>query len=176
MEERFGFIHDKLDIKILILYILQRIPEPISIDILAEQTLCDDGICYFDFAECVAELKKTGHIVETDDKFLITEKGRRNGKITETGLPYSVRLKVDKSVAKLLKVLKRNSAITTSRTQKGRGSYLVTLTISDGIGQIFTADVLAGSEEQAEKLEKSFRAKAELAYKNFMDTLTEDQM
>jgi len=36
MEERFGFIHDKLDIKLLILYVLRHLPSEIDGEKLAE--------------------------------------------------------------------------------------------------------------------------------------------
>ena len=49
--ERFGFIHDKLDIKILILFVLRRLPDYVQGDTLAELVLCDDGISYFDYTE-----------------------------------------------------------------------------------------------------------------------------
>ena len=56
MKRQFGFIHEKLEIKILILFILRHMSEPISFDVLTELTMCDDGIGYFDYMECVAEL------------------------------------------------------------------------------------------------------------------------
>ena len=53
---RPGFIHDKLDIKLLVLYIMSRVVAPIEFATLTDLVLCDDGIDYFDYAECVAEL------------------------------------------------------------------------------------------------------------------------
>ena len=51
-----GFIHDKLEIKFLILYIAARLIEPVPFDTLLDLTLCDDAIDYFDFSECLADL------------------------------------------------------------------------------------------------------------------------
>ena len=65
MNERFGFIHDKLDIKILILFILQRLYAPISMDTLAELTLCDDGISYFDEKDDIKTPEKLIKAIET---------------------------------------------------------------------------------------------------------------
>ena len=53
MRRRFGFIHEEFEIKILILFILRRLSAPIPIDTLAELVICDDGISYFEFSECV---------------------------------------------------------------------------------------------------------------------------
>ena len=56
---RVGFIHDKLDIKFLILYIMSRVAAPIDMPTLADLTMCDEGVDYFDFAEAAAELVST---------------------------------------------------------------------------------------------------------------------
>ena len=45
---RLGFIHEKLDIKILILYILRRLPGTVDPETLAELCQCDSGVGYFD--------------------------------------------------------------------------------------------------------------------------------
>ena len=47
---RTGFIHDKLDIKFLILYLMARVASPVDFATLADLTFCDDGVEYFDFA------------------------------------------------------------------------------------------------------------------------------
>ena len=78
-----GFIHDKLDIKFLVLYLMARVASPVDFSTLADLTFCDDGVEYFDFAAALAELVDTGHLELKDDKYSITEKGRRNGKICE---------------------------------------------------------------------------------------------
>ena len=62
--------------------------------------MCDDGIDYFAFSECLADLVKTEHLRLTDDGcYAITPKGLRNSEICESSLPYSVRIRTDKNVA-----------------------------------------------------------------------------
>ena len=53
-----GFIHDKLEIKLLILYITARVIEPIPFDTVWDLAMCDEGVDYFDFAECLSDLNK----------------------------------------------------------------------------------------------------------------------
>ena len=57
-----GFIRDKLEIKFLILYIAARIPQPLPLEAVQELTMCDDGIDYFAFSECLNDLVKTEHL------------------------------------------------------------------------------------------------------------------
>lgn len=70
-----GFIHDKLEIKFLILYITARVIEPIPFDTVLDLTMCDDAIDYFDFSECLTDLVKTEHLsLSKDGLYAITEK------------------------------------------------------------------------------------------------------
>lgn len=59
---RLGFIHEKLDIKILILFILRRLPGEVEPETLCELCQCDGGIDYFDYSDCLSDLIETGHI------------------------------------------------------------------------------------------------------------------
>ena len=89
MENRYGFIRDKLEIKILILFVLSRLTEPVDFETLTDLCLCDDAISYFDYSDCVNELIATDHIYFDGQKYVITDKGRKNGSVTETGIPYT---------------------------------------------------------------------------------------
>ena len=113
-----GFIHDKLDIKFLILYLMARVAGPVDFTTLADLTFCDDGVEYFDFAESVAELVSTGHLAVEGDLYTITDKGRRNGEICESSLAFSVRKKCDRNLAKVNAVLRRIGKKETAQTQE----------------------------------------------------------
>ena len=67
---RYGFIHDKLDIKFLILYLMARAAAPIDFPTLTDLTMCDDGVDYFEFTEAVAELVETDHLTLEDGLYL----------------------------------------------------------------------------------------------------------
>ena len=171
MVGNFGFIHEKLDIKILILFILRRLSEPIPIGTLTELTMCDDGIVYFDFMECVSELVSTDHIRFENKKYSITKKGERNGEITENSLPYSVRMLVENSTFKLRSKQSRSSLIETSHTTKPDGGFSVALSLSDGVGVIASMELFASSEHYAQALEDGFRKNAENTYNAIIGTI-----
>ena len=174
MEQRFGFIHDKLDIKILILFILQRLASGVSLDELAQLTLCDDGISYFDFAECVAELVETEHLKLENSGYVITEKGRRNGSITESSIPYSVRIKAEKNASAMAKSQKRAAMISAIRLPKPDGTFSVMLSMSDGLDELINMELFAVNEQQAKAMERGFRAKAENVFNTVVKILTEE--
>ena len=154
--ESYGFIHDKLELKILILYILNRLPERISLPALADLTLCDPGITYFDFAECLAELVETGQVTETNGMYAITETGSENGKIAETTVPYSVRMKAGAQVDKVANAMRRNAMIDASHSPKESGGVMVHLALRDGLGDILSTDILLGCELLCVNIEEHF--------------------
>ena len=168
---KYGFIHDKLEIKILILFILRRIPEPITLAELTELAMCDDGISYFDFAESVTELVKTKHLTYDSGKYALTNKGKRNGEATENSLPYSVRKKVEGGTSSYRATLMRSAMIKTFHKTNPDNSCTVTLSLSDGVGDIINIEMLAANEKQALALERGFRKNAELAYNALVETL-----
>ena len=95
----YGFISDKLEIKFLILYIAHRLVEPVPFETLQELTMCDGGVDYFGFSECLADLVRTEHLTLSGGLYGITDKGRRNSAICENSLPYSVRIQAEQKLA-----------------------------------------------------------------------------
>jgi len=175
MDRQYGFIHEKLEIKILILFILRRLPKAVDMEKLTELTMCDGGFHFFDFADCVAELRSTGHIEETEDGWLITEKGRQNGEITESSLPYSVRMRAERNTAIAAQAQEREALISTSCQLRPRGGSTVHLSMSDGVGPVLSMELLAGSDAEAETMQKTFRTNAESIYLRIMNLLLEQE-
>lgn len=173
--DRFGFIHDKLEIKILILFILNRLPTPIDLDSLAELVLCDNGITYFDFADALYELVSTQHVIEDDGYYVITDKGNQNGSVTETVVPYSVRMKAEQGAQEMSKVLMRKSMIKATHVERENG-ITVSLSLSDGLGDIINMDILTGSERQALIIEKNFKKNAEHIYNAVVNILLSESI
>ena len=172
-EQRFGFIHDKLDTKVLILYVLHRLPARIDAEKLADLVLIDGGIGYFDYKQCLCELIETSHVEETEAGCIITAKGSRNCEILSDSLPYTVRMKADKVTAPVAEEMRREAMILANH-ETTAGGVIVYLALSDGVGSIFDLQILAANEEQAKKIEGSFRKKAEEYYNRFITELSED--
>ncbi len=172
--ERFGLIHDKLDLKILILYVLSRLPDFIDREELSELVLLDEGVGYFDFTQCLAELQDTEHVERKGSDFRVTEKGRKNCAAVESSLPYTMRVKVDKAIVPVVRTMNRNSMIRTSHERLPEGGCMVEMSMGDGVGDVISLRLLAAGEEQAEKMEAKFRAEAETFYSRIMEILSEE--
>jgi len=173
MQENFGFIHERIEIKVLILFIMSRISEPVTMDVLAGLTLCDDGISYFDVTECIAMLAETKHINVKDGKYSLTQKGIRNGEILEKNLPYSVRTRAEDAVALVRANLSRDAMIKSCCITDEGGDCKVQLSLSDGKGDIISMELFAANQKQAVALEKGFRKNAEKIYHSIIAMLVE---
>ena len=173
--DNYGFIRQKLDIKILILYILKRLPAPVSQNMLTELTIIDNATNYFDYIECLSELEEKDLIIITEeDKYRITPKGVRTATEMESSLPYTIRVKASSGAERAAKILAREAMIKTSHKAKPEGGFTVSLSLSDGLGEMMHLDILAGTGEQANAMEQRFRKNAESLYLRIAGILTED--
>ena len=169
--DQIGFIHDKLDIKLLVLYIMARVVSPIDFPTLTDLSLCDAGVDYFTLSEAVTELVATGHLKLDKNHYAITEKGIDHSKITESSLPYSVRLKCDKNLIPVNTALRRAAQVRSSLTPKADGSFTLTLDLDDNDGNLFSLSLVVGSEERGKLLCQRFQEAPEQVYSSLLEAL-----
>jgi hypothetical protein len=170
---RYGFIHDKLDIKFLILYLMARAAAPIDFPTLTDLTMCDDGVDYFEFTEAVAELVETDHLTLEDGLYSITDKGRRDGAACESSLPYSVRRKCNGNLARLNGVLRHNAQVRAQVAAREDGGFDVRMTLDDESGNLLSLSLFSPSQEQGEHLAAAFRERPERIYNEILSSLLE---
>lgn len=169
-----GFIHDKLEIKFLILYITARVIEPIPFETVLDLTMCDDAIDYFDFSECLSELVKTDHLTLSEDGlYAITERGIRNSKICESSLPYSVRLQCDKNISVWNRKLRRKNQVRATMEQRKNGTYTVQLCLDDDLGSMMDLKLMVVREDMARVVAERFQKAPEKLYSSIMKFLLE---
>lgn len=174
---RFGFIHSKLDIKLLILYILTRVVTPIDFTTLTDLVMCDDGVDYFAYAEAVSELLDSGHLVQDGEYYSPTDKGRRNSADGESSLSPVIRKRCDQRLAPLNAALKRKAQVRTQveRAEDG-SSFMVRLILDDEKGNLFTLALLTGTREEGEQIAQRFSQHPDRIYNGVLGVLlTDDQ-
>lgn len=169
-----GFIHNKLDIKLLILYIMARVTAPIDLPTLTDLSMCDAGVDYFLFAESVSELVNSGHLTLEDGAYSITEKGRSHSQITESSLPYSVRLKCDRALSSLNSRLRRSAQVRSSLEPRQDGLYTLHLALDDNDGNLFSLSLLVATEEQGRHISERFQTAPDQIYNHILALLLSD--
>ena len=163
--DHFGFIHEKMDIKILILYVLEQLPAPVDALTLSELVFCDDGIGYFDYSDCLAELAETGQITEENNAYAITDAGRQNVEAVGDSLPYSVRAKARRVTEPLADRMRRAAMIKAQHHAQADG----------GMSDLLDMTIMSPTEEMAKTMEQTFRTHAERIYHDVIRILTESE-
>ena len=169
---QYGFIRTKNEIKFLILYIAARIIEPLPLEGMQELTMCDEGIDYFAFSECLNDLVRTDHLRLTEQgTYGITPKGLKNSRICESSLPYSIRVRTDKNVAEYNRKLLRRSQVRGSVVPRNDGTYTVELSLDDDLSSVMRLQLMVASEEMAKDLAERFQKNPEQLYTSLITTL-----
>lgn len=167
-----GFIHDMLDVKILILYIMARVLYPVDLQKIYELAFQDDCLSYFDLAQAVPDMVESGHLEEVDGgRFVITEKGREACAVTEDAIAFPVMQRAKAAVERFNDAVRRSSFVKTEITPRGDGDYSVRLTLNDEVSILLQMELMAPTQKQAYRLARAFTERAEVVYKTIMDQL-----
>ena len=119
-----GFIHDMLDVKLLILYVMARVVYPVDLQKLYELAYQDDRFSYFDLAQAVPQMVASGHLEETEgDRYVITQKGREAGEVTEDAVAYAVAQRAQAAVERFNREVRRSSYVKTEVSKRESGDF-----------------------------------------------------
>ena len=98
--QRLGFIHDMMDVKVLILYVACRSSYPMTTQEIYELCYQDDCLSYFDVCTAIPEMVASGHLQKVgEEHYEVTEKGRHDGALTEDSIAFTVKQKAENVVA-----------------------------------------------------------------------------
>ena len=173
--ERHGFIHDILDVKILILYVMSLVDEPITAQTIYELCYQDECLSYFDVQEAVPQMVESGHLEKQDDGlYVITDKGRETEEITHDSIAFPVKQRAKSAVEKLNRTNKRDQFIRTEIRKQENGEYTVFMGLDDLQGTLMNLELTMPTLHQARKLEAAYRRNAEVVYQSVMIGLLEE--
>ena len=174
--QRLGFIHDMLDVKVLILFVMARVSYPVTSNEIYELCYQDECLSYFDVCTAIPEMVKSGHLKQTEDqKYEITEKGRADGALTEDSIAFTVKQRAENAVARFNRQIRRSSYVKTQVIPRENGDYSVIMALDDEMGNLMTLELLAPNQRQAVRLGKLFEKKAEAVYNLTMAELLDDE-
>ena len=177
--QRLGFIHDMLDVKVLILFVAARANYPMTVQEIYETCYVDDCLSYFDVCTAIPEMVTSGHLQECEEgKFVITELGREDGATTADSIAFTVRQKAENLINRFNRQIKRSSFVKTQIIPRDGGEYSVIMTLDDEVSNLMTLELVAPDQRQAIRLSRLFEKKAEMVYNLTMAELldAEDEL
>ncbi len=174
--QRLGFIHDMMDVKVLILYVTARSNYPMTVQEIYEVCYVDDCLSYFDVCTAVPEMVKSGHLRDCgDERFEITPKGKETGELTEDSIAFTVKQRAENAVNRYNRQIRRSSFVKTQTVQRETGDFSVIMALDDEMGNLMTLELVAPNQRQAVRLGKLFEKKAEEIYNLTMTELLDDE-
>ena len=175
--QRHGFIHDMMDVKVLILYVASRANYPMTTQEIYELCYQDECLSYFDICTAVPEMVTSGHLKLLDDeRYEITEKGRQDGLLTQDSVAFTVRQRAENAVARFNRQLRRKSFVKTEIASRETGESTVSVDLDDELGTLMRLELTAPDQRQALRLSQVLEKKAELVYNLIMTEILEEDV
>ena len=177
--QRLGFIHDMIDVKVLILFVAARANYPMTVQEIYETCYVDDCLSYCDVCTAIPEMVTTGHLKEVEEgKYVITDRGREDGGLTADSIAFTVRQKAENLINRFNRQLKRSSFVKTQIIPRDQGEFSVLMTLDDEMSNLMTLELVAPDQRQAVRLARLFEKKAENVYNLVMAELldAEDEL
>lgn len=174
--QRLGFIHDMLDVKVLILFVMSRVGYPVSTQEIYELCYQDECLSYFDVCTAIPEMVSSGHLEEVEqEKYQITAKGRETCSLTEDSIAFTVKKRAENAVNRFNRQIRRSSFVRTQTVPRDAGDFSVVMSLDDEMGNLMTLELLAPDQRQALRLARLFERKAENVYSLIMTELLDDE-
>ncbi len=174
--QRLGFIHDMMDVKVLILFVMSRVNYPVNVQQIYELCYQDECLSYFDVCTAIPQLVESRHLIPLeDDCYQITEKGRADGSLTQDSIAFTVRQRAENAVSRFNRQIRRSSFVKTQILPRESGDFSVIMALDDEMGNLMTLELMAPNQRQAIRLGKLFEKKAEVIYNMTMTELLDDE-
>ena len=174
--QRLGFIHDMMDVKVLILYVAARSNYPMSSQEIYELCYQDECLSYFDVCTAIPEMVASGHLQAVEEeKYIITDKGREAGALTEDSIAFTVKQRAENAVSRYNRQIRRSSFVKSQIIPREKGDFSVILSLDDEMGNLMTLELMAPDQRQAVRLSRLFEKKAETIYSLTMAELLDGE-
>ena len=174
--QRLGFIHDMLDVKVLILFVTTRSNYALTSQEIYELCYQDDCLSYFDVCTAIPEMVKSGHLHEPEEgKYEITAKGKEAGQLTEDSIAFTVKQKAETAVQRYNRHLRRSSFVKTQVVNREDGGSVAIMSLSDEVGPLMTLELNTPDSRNASRLARLFEDKAENVYSLIMMELLDEE-
>ena len=165
--------------KVLILYILNQIPDGIIEDGLFKIITAINDVNYFYFKQVLTDLLDTKLVgiftkEEEEDVLKITSEGTNALSLTEDVLPGILKLKADNVFKKELSSITNESSVIAEFTPKNENDYTIRCKIVENNETIFEVKTFAGSRDRAKRIVDNWNKNASKIYPKILDILLDN--
>lgn len=169
-------LKDIYEIKILVCYLLQKVKQPLSSEELNELFQnCGNIVDYFSLATTLAQLKKTGHIIEeeTEDGVILKllELGEETSNQLNSILPTALKDKVVRAALNIIAARKLERARDV-QIRKVDDGFVVDCAIHDIGTDLLKMEIFAPDKISAEQIKDYFLNDTGNVYKGIIGILT----
>ena len=162
--------------KVLILYLLDQIPNGIIENGLFKIVTSINNVNYFFFKQVLTDLLETklvGLITKDENEAVIkiTSEGKNALSLTKDVLPGILKLKADNLFKEELSSVKEETSVTAEFIPKNENDYTIKCRIVENNETIFEVRTVAGSRERAKRIVDNWNSNASKIYPEILDIL-----
>ena len=170
-----GGLTNELEVKILICYLLDNMEQPLSFDQLNEILQSTGLVNYFEFAEALSDLLKSGHLRQEQDNegqevYAITEVGSVMSQTLKKTLPLGVREKTIETARHLAEVHKCMDEVEI-HYQPAPDGYILQMVMKDIGSDLLDMKVFLPTEEECIQVKERIENDPATLYANILALL-----
>ena len=174
---RPGSVTTSHEVMVLICYLMDKAGQPVSFKELNSALQSQELVNYFQFAEAMESLRKSGHILpqeyQGESCFALTDLGRQASRAFEEDLPLAVRERGTRAMDRILTLVRRQKENKVEIRQVEDG-WQLTLTITDIGSDLMSVTIFMPTQDACEKIRRRFLNDPMLTYKGVFALLTGD--
>lgn len=167
---KLGGLNDSAQIRILLCYLIQA-AEPLPRPTLEGALLQEQLVNYFEMGSALADVEKNGLIVDTEDGYIITDRGATVARELRDDVPLTVRESAMRAVLRIRR-WKHKAASNQARVEHDGRDYAVVCSIADGASELFRLRLVMPDAETAQMIKNRFIARGSTVYGQLLEMLT----
>jgi hypothetical protein len=181
-------LQDKNEIKVFILFLLDRIGYPLDYETIGSIVVQDGVVRYFDFADSFYELLDAGHIEkasadgtqlrlggaeEPSALYSVTDSGREVARALGESLMTSVREQGIRSAVRHLSLQKLGASIDQTYEPEG-DRFLYRCLIRDASGEMMRVELRVDDRRTLDRILRNYAERPEVIYRGVLALLSGD--
>lgn len=162
---------NKDEIKIFILYLMDRIGYPVRFSDICSILHQENVVSYFDGGDCFGELADAGHVISVDkdemgdDLYIVTQTGKTIAQELSDTIVSSIRESSYRSAIRHLSFQKRGAKIDCYANLQPNGKYMVHCEITEFGRIVLDINVEVDSKVEADRMLVNFQRKPEIVFR-----------